>query len=146
MTRDSRRQLLMETLIGSLQIALGLYTATYWKEEEEKKTASCTSSPLCSLHCCSSRKPKALLSCALLQEQIKIRRLLTVSRPVSVAAPGPRNTSPSGCSSRAVRCKVKWPVGPPDMVKRTKAPLMPIRSSPLLSRGGRLYAAALPFA
>lgn len=61
LTRDSRRQLLMETLIGSLQIALGLYTSTYWKEEEKKKNRKLHVFPALFLTCCSSRKPKALL-------------------------------------------------------------------------------------
>lgn len=54
LTRDSQWQLLMETLIGSPQIALGLYTSTYWEKKKKKN-------PLLALFLtwCSSHKPKA---------------------------------------------------------------------------------------
>lgn len=88
------------------------------RRRKKKKPASCTSSPLCSLRCCSSRKPKALLSHALLQEQIKIRRLLTVSRPVGVAAPAPEipppaaaRLAPSGAKSIGRLVRLTWSRG-----------------------------------
>lgn len=102
--------------------------------EKKKKPASCTSSPLCPLHAARviNQRPRSLMRRCRSRLKSNVCWLWATRQH----AARPRNTSSSGARLTPSSAKSIGRLVRLTSVKRTKAPLMPIRSSPLLKRGG----------